>query len=136
MSHFEHVRSAAFFDELEKLAYEDAYARRLADPSWRADPVNPEGMTKRKWMQTAIDLPIVIGSQALGYGIGRTAAEIAKKRALKTMGETGVPPAWVKHVPLGMSILSGIGSYALGRAHDTMKERREQAERTGKVVLK
>lgn len=136
MNHLEQVKVAAFYDELEKLAINEVYAKRLADPSWRADPENPDRMTKAKWIQTAIDLPIVIGSQALGYGIAKTMAEVLRKKTIQDMQQGKPPPGWLKHLPMGMGMVSSLGAYALGRAHDTMRARREEAERTGKVVIK
>jgi hypothetical protein len=97
--------------------------------------VPSETMTKEKWKQTFKDVPISILAGGLGYGIGRTLAEvIGEKTVNKIMTESGgmpnaaVRPKWVKAMPLVMAALTAGGAYAGSRLRETLKKRREERE--------
>lgn len=104
----------AFRSELSKISGIDTEGRRY------------EEMDGAKWLQTAKDLPVVVLGSALGYGIGKTFADEAGRRLAQ---RGGVPPEWVKYVPIGTQIASSIGGYAYGRSRRLMAERREEASR-------
>lgn len=88
-----------------------------------------EKMDRESWKQTAKDVPVVVASTGLGYGVGRTVAEEIGKRTAKRALETGKKPGWLKHVPLATSMASSVGSYALGRSRGQLKHRREEARK-------
>jgi len=88
-----------------------------------------ERMDRAKWVQTAIDLPLVIGATGLGYGVGRTLADRLGERTAREALRTGRKPGWIKHLPLATSIMGSVGSYALGRSRAEMRSRREEASR-------
>lgn len=96
-------------------------------------PEQSEGMSKSTWKQTLLDLPVVVAGTALGYGVGRVAAEELGARAAKQTA-SGMPPAWLKHVPMGAAAASTALGYALSRSTAKMRERRAEAHKTGKIV--
>jgi len=91
-----------------------------------------EGMTRAKWVQTAKDLPLVIAATGVGHGVGKTVGDAIIKNQLK---HDRPPPKWMKHAPLASSVLSSVGSYALGRSRAIQKERREEAEARARSKL-
>lgn len=120
---------AAFLSEIVKVS-----EFPIPDPPGeKGQPV--EGMSKAKWKQTAIDLPLVIVGSGLGWGLGQTASELFSEHAARHAWATGQKPAWIRHLPVATGMASSLGSYALGRAHSKMKERREAADAADKVVL-
>lgn len=82
-----------------------------------------ETMSPAKWKQTAKDVPLSILAGGLGYGIGRTLAEVIGDRVA-----TGGRPAWMKAVPAVMAGVSMAGAYAASRSRDGLKRRREEAD--------
>ena len=80
-----------------------------------------ERLDKEGWKQTAKDMPVVMLGTGLGYGVGKTVSEEIGKR----LGVSGRRPGWTKHVPLATSIASSMGSYAMGRSREKMRQRRQ-----------
>jgi hypothetical protein len=97
---------------------------------WAPERMPEEKMDKQRWKQTAKDLPLVIAATGIGYGLGRTGAELAAKRLTKK----GPVAGFAKHLPMVASMASSAGAYALGRARGKMKERRDVASETGKLA--
>ncbi len=85
-------------------------------------------MTSAKWKQTLKDIPVAILASGVGYGVGRTMAELVAKRLV----ETGERPGWLRALPVATSI--GGGALAMGHAaaQSKLRNRREAAERRTK----
>lgn len=108
---FDHFFSAT------KLAY--------SEPPPRTPPEPYEKMDKHKWKQTAIDLPVVVGSAAAGYGISKTIADRIAEKSLKA-GKP-IPAIIARNMPMITSGLTAAGGYMAGRVRGGLKERREDA---------
>jgi hypothetical protein len=80
-------------------------------------------MSSAKWKQTAKDLPIAVLGGGLGYGIGKTLAEIIGER----IARTGERPGWLKALPAGIAVGGAVGAYASSRAREALANRREKA---------
>lgn len=89
-----------------------------------APPGAYEHMTGAKWKQTAKDLPLAIFASGIGYGLGRSAAELVGER----LARTGERPGWLGAMPTTLAIGSGLAT--LGNAHlqSVLRNRREAAE--------
>ncbi len=124
MTHLSQIKLAAFRDELEKLA------QAVTDPSHP----DYESMSGPKWKQTARDVAAAVVGTGLGYGIGKTLSEEMGRHALEETMRHGTPPSWVKGLPVGLGIMTSLGSIAMMRNMAAMKARRQKAEATGKVV--
>jgi hypothetical protein len=83
-----------------------------------------ETMSPAGWKQTFKDVPLSILAGGLGYGIGKTLAEMIGERA----AAGGQRPGWLKAVPLGLAATSAAGAFAASRAREGLKKRREAAE--------
>ncbi len=92
-----------------------------------------ETMSPAKWKQTAKDMPVVIGATGVGWGIGKTIADVAGEKMFAKAMRTGKKPAFLKHAPLVTGALSGLGTYAMMRTREEMKNRREAAEKQAGV---
>lgn len=82
-----------------------------------------ETMTPGKWKQTIKDVPFAVLAGGLGYGIGRTLAEVIGEAA----ASTGQRPGWAKAVPIATTALGVAGAFASSRSRDGLKKRREGA---------
>jgi hypothetical protein len=86
-------------------------------------------MSKEKWKQTLLDVPLVIGAAGLGYGLGRTAADyIGTNAAAKGKSVPGA----AKFVPFGLQVGGALTAYGLGRMRGMLAERRNAAEASAK----
>lgn len=83
-----------------------------------------EPMSSKGWKQTFKDVPFSILAGGLGYGIGRTLAEVIGEH----VAAGGQRPGWLKAVPIGLGVASATGAYATSRAREGLKKRREAAE--------
>lgn len=75
------------------------------------------------WSRTLTDLPIAIGSTALGYGVTRHLVDSYLQRVQSGQAPA---PSWLKHAPAVAGIAAGLSSVAIRAAHDHMKRRREE----------
>ncbi len=85
-----------------------------------------ETMTKKKWKQTAKDLPVAVLASGVGYGVGRVGAELIGKK-LQSSGLNN--PTWLKGMPIATAALGGLGSLATARTRSILRQRREEAEK-------
>lgn len=82
-----------------------------------------ETMDGPAWRQTMKDFPIAVLGTALGYGIGKTIAEVVSRHLAP-----GVPaPGWVKFAPQAMAGVSALSSIAAARTRGILKDRRDAA---------
>lgn len=86
-----------------------------------------ESMTPKKWRQVAKDIPVAALAGGLGYGIGRTLAEVIGEKTVGHALEAGGRPGWVRALPIATAVLSAGGAFAASRAREAMKERRDKA---------
>jgi len=89
-----------------------------------APPGAYEHMTGAKWKQTAKDLPLVILASGIGYGLGRSAAELIGEKLMRT----GQRPSWLGALPTAMSVGSGIAMMGNAHLQSVLRNRREAAE--------
>lgn len=87
--------------------------------------VASERMSSKKWKQVMIDAPASIAAGGVGYGIGRVLTELIGEN----MAMGGQRPPWVKHAPKALAALSMAGAFAGTQLRNTMKQRREEADR-------
>lgn len=80
-----------------------------------------ETMSAKKWKQTAMDVPAAVISSGVGYGIGRTLAEMIGRDIPGT-------PTWVKALPAVTTGVGLLGSFAGMKVRDHLKQRRLEAE--------
>lgn len=100
--------------ELEKIATEG-----IGQP-----PHQYEEMNKKKWIQTAKDVPVALAGSMIGYGLGKTIAQYVMPKVITT------PEAYtklIKAIPPVTSALGGLGSYLGMVQHNHMRARREEA---------
>lgn len=133
------TKTAVGVDDISTVVHEDplpsthkGLARKktaMVHPSMQAPS---ETMTREKWKQTFKDVPISILAGGVGYGIGRTLAEvIGEKTVGKIMVEGGgtlnatMRPGWVKAIPFVTAALTAGGAYAGSRLREGLKKRRE-----------
>lgn len=83
-----------------------------------------ESMDRAAWHQTLKDFPVAVLATGIGYGLGKTMAEIAKRRMV-----SGSAPAWVKYAPQTLAAVSALGSIAASRTRGILQDRREDARR-------
>lgn len=111
--HLELVRTAAFFDELQKIsAVQDYLGERSFEQEKNSDGV-PEHqdqgfVTKKKLKQLAIMLPVAAGGYALGHGVGAAGrrwltSKETKSKARKTLGRL-----YQKHPTLTKALMVGV----------------------------
>ena len=98
-----------------------AFGEALLEKQAQAEPV--ETMSASKWKQTAKDVPLAILAGGVGYGIGRTLAEVIGENA----AASGQRPGWLKAVPLATSALGALSAYSASQARDGLRKRREAA---------
>lgn len=87
-------------------------------------PEDADVMTPAKWKQTLRDMPVVIGAGAVGWGVGRTLADVVAERYAGPTATSGA-----KYAPLLGNILSASAGYAAGRMQSELRKRRDAAER-------
>lgn len=87
-----------------------------------------EALDGPAWRQTLKDFPVAVLATGVGYGLGKTLAEVAKHRA-----SSGSMPGWAKYVPQTMAAVSMVGALASSRARGILKDRREEARREAKL---
>jgi hypothetical protein len=78
-----------------------------------------EKMSPSKWRRTAQDAPVAVLASGLGYGIGRTLAEV--------IGKGPSAPTWAKSLPAIATGVSLVGAYAGLMARDELARRRAEA---------
>lgn len=117
--------------ELNKLAEMPGAKSWGLPPSPGQAPRQYEAMESGKWKRTLIDMPLVMGSTALGWTIGKTIADYASEAAARRGAR--VPAGAAQYVPLAAGLLSSTAAYALGRSHDYMRERRFDAAHQHKL---
>lgn len=95
----------------------------------KTSAVEPETMSRPKWMQTLVDMPASIGAMALGYGIGRAATDAYIAHSAKTT------PHLIKYAPAAAATTGAIAMIGMQAIQAHMRARRAQAEQEKKVVL-
>lgn len=102
--------------ELEKIATEG-----VGSP-----PHQYEEMNKKKWIQTAKDVPVALAGSMIGYGLGLTISEYVMPKLIKT------PESYsklIKAIPPTTSAMGGLASYLGMVQHNHMRSRREEASK-------
>jgi len=120
-------RASELYGSLYKLA--DATATR--GPTYASTPSGPvpvESMSPNKWKQTLKDLPVVILTGGIGYGVGKTLAEVVGERIARNVASGAPRPEWLKYVPVGTALLSVLGAYSSSMVREGLKRRREASE--------
>lgn len=99
--------------------------KKLATAGVGQPPVHQyEEMNKKKWIQTAKDIPVAIAGGALGYGLGRTGAEYLVPKMFKS---PEAQAALMKGLPWATAAAGGLGGYLMMAQQRMLQERREQA---------
>lgn len=83
-------------------------------------PTEVEAMDGPAWRQTLKDLPVTVLSTALGYGIGKTMADVA----MKHLSTQATMPSWMRFAP---HVVGAVSSIAAARTRGILKERRDAA---------
>ncbi len=97
-------------------------------PSNAAQPGDFETMTRAKWKQTLKDVPLSILAMGVGFGVGKTIADVAGER----LARSGSQPGWLKAVPMGLAAAGGASVFARTMVRDRLRARREAAEAAAK----
>lgn len=80
-----------------------------------------EVMTRPRWAQTMIDLPVSVGAMALGYGLGRLATDAYIANTLKSA------PGALKYVPAAAAAAGALATIGMQGIHAHMRARRAEA---------
>lgn len=79
-----------------------------------------ESMDGPAWRQTLKDFPVTVLASALGYGVGKTMADIA----VRHLSTQSTMPAWAKFAP---HVIGAVSSVAAARTRGILKDRRDSA---------
>lgn len=121
---------AAFGEAIDKTAIDVpsltcAHEDPLPQRKTKKAEAEPETMSKAKWKQTLIDVPLSIAAGGIGYGIGRTLAEVIGER----VAITGMKPGWLRAMPYVAGGASMLGTLAANQVRTGLRKRREEAEK-------
>ena len=84
-----------------------------------------ETMSPAKWKQTFKDVPFSIFAGGVGYGIGRTLADVIGENVART----GKRPGWLKAVPAAMAGATMLGAFTSTHLREGLRKRREAADK-------
>jgi len=84
-----------------------------------------ETLSPAGWKRTLKDLPVAAIGGGIGYGIGRTLAEIIGD----SVARSGQRPGWLAAMPVVTGGLSLVGALAAAQSRHAMADRREEAEK-------
>lgn len=89
------------------------------DMQHASETVSPAG-----WKQTLKDVPIAMLGGGVGYGIGKTLAEIIGD----SVARGGVRPGWLSAMPVVTAGLSALGAFSAAQSRHGLAQRRMEAE--------